>query len=458
MRFREHTSSILVAALSSFFGAGLIQATGLISDIFGGEDSPTVQSALFPVAAVFIGLAMYTGAIVTSNTFGTIVAGRTRTIALMRLVGASAAQLRRSVAREGLVVGAIGSVIGAVIAVSLSLGIIRWQVDAGNMPDVAYRIVDPLVLLPIAAVVLTTWIASLVGSRRVLDVSPVQATAGAQEPGVEEAKSRTVRNVFALVLVIGGAALLALGVLVGLVSPLGLFIAFFGGIGSFTGIVLGAHLVMPAVLRAVGHLFGRSAPARLAAANAVRYPARSTRNTIGLVIGVTLVTTFSVAAASYQAMIGEAIGLTAEETAQANQALAITFGILSALIGFSAVIAAVGMVNNLSLTVLQRTRELGLLRALGFTTGQVRRMIVAESAQMVIAAVGLGPVLGVFYGWAAAQSLLASILGTGVVLPTLPWLLIGGVVIGGAVLALVASVAPSRRATSVTPVRALSVS
>lgn len=457
MRFREHTSSILVAALSSFFGAGLIQATGLISDLFGAEDSPSVQAGLLSVAGVFIGLAMYTGAVVTSNTFGTIVAGRTRTIALMRLVGASAAQLRRSVAREGLVVGAIGSVIGAIVAIAVSTGIIRWQVGAGNLPDLAYRVIDPLVLLPMAAVVLTTWLASLVGSRRVLDVSPVQATAGAQEPGVEEAKKRIVRNVIALVFVIGGGALLALGILVGLVSPLGLFIAFFGGVGSFTGIVLGAHLVMPVVLRAVGRLLGGSASAKLAAANAVRYPARSTRSTIGLVIGVTLVVTFSVAAASYQSMIGQAVGLTPEQTAQADQGLAITFGVLSALIGFSAVIAAVGMVNNLSLTVLQRTRELGLLRALGFTKRQVRTMIAAESAQMVVAAVGLGLALGIFYGWAAAQSLLASLLGTGIVLPTMPWVLIAGVVVGGALLALLASVAPSRRATATSPVRALTV-
>jgi len=457
MRTGEHVSSILVAALSSFFGVGLIQATGLITDIFDGSGGEGVQSALVAVASVFIGLAMYTGAVVTANTFGTIIAGRARTIALMRLVGASASQLRRSVSREGLAVGAIGSVIGAVIAVLVTVGLVRWQVGEGNLPDVAYRIVDPLVVLPIVAVVLTTWIASRVGSRRVLDVSPIQATTGAQEAGVEDAKRKTLRNYLALTLVVLGTGLLLLGVVVGFVSPLGLLIAFLGGVVSFTGIVLGAHLVMPAVLHATGRLLGRSAAATLAASNAVRYPERSTRNTVGLVIGVTLVVTFSVAAASYQAMLSEAIGLSPDEIAQAAQALAITFGVLSALIGFSAVIAAVGLVNNLSLTVLQRTRELGLLRALGFTRGQVRRMIVAESAQMVLAAVGLGLVLGVFYGWAAAQSMLASLLNTGLVVPSMPWLMIGGIVLGGVVLAIVASVVPTRRATQISPVRALQV-
>lgn len=89
--------------------------------------------------------------------------------------------------------------------------------------------------------------------------------------------------------------------------------------------------------------------------------------------------------------------------------------------GFSALIAAVGMVNNLSLNVLQRTRELGLLRALGFTARQIRRMILIESAQLSGAAVAVGLALGTIYGWAGAQSLIGSIPGSpGIVLPTVP--------------------------------------
>jgi putative ABC transport system permease protein len=107
--------------------------------------------------------------------------------------------------------------------------------------------------------------------------------------------------------------------------------------------------------------------------------------------------------------------------------------------------------------VLQRTRELGLLRALGFTARQVRGMILAESAQMSVASVGLGLVLGVGYGWAAAQSLLGSLSGTGLVWPTMPWNMLGILVVGAAVLAGLAAVAPSRRATAVSPVAALAV-
>jgi putative ABC transport system permease protein len=115
-------------------------------------------------------------------------------------------------------------------------------------------------------------------------------------------------------------------------------------------------------------------------------------------------------------------------------------------------------VNNLSLSVLQRTRELGLLRALGFTARQLREMIRAESAQLTIAAAAVGLVLGTFYGWVGAQSLLASLPeSNGLVAPVVPLWLIAIVVVAAGALTLVASIAPARRATRITPIVALAV-
>src|SRR5690606_27911570 len=149
------------------------------------------------------------------------------------------------------------------------------------------------------------------------------------------------------------------------------------GLSSFTGIAIGAHIVMPPVLRLSGRLLGRGPAASLASANASQFPERSARSTIGLVIGVTLVTMFAVALASYRAMTLTYFAGDAAAEATFEQALAITTGIFTGLVGFSGIIAAVGIVNTLSLSVLQRTRELGLLRALGLTGSQVRRMVLA---------------------------------------------------------------------------------
>lgn len=458
---KDHGPSILVAALSSAFGVALLQITSVLSliirnDEVTGSSSTAVPLLLGLVATLFIVIAVFVGAIVTANTFATIVAGRTRTIALYRLIGSSAAAQRRTVSREGLVVGVLGSLFGAVVGILLVAVIVAVSVATGLLPSLAYTYFEAILLLPTATVVLTTWLASWIGSRRVLVVSPMQATGAAVDASREEVSDRRGRNRVAVALFVLGICLLVLGILAGLVSPAGVLIGMAGGVLSFSGVVLGAHLVMPPALRLVGGLFGSSAPARLAAENAVRYPDRSSRSTIGLVIGVTLVTMFAVATETYQAILVAAQQQNPDVYGGVDTVLLITVMVFSVLMGFSALIAAVGMVNNLSLSVLQRTRELGLLRALGFTVQQVRRMILTEAAQLTVAAVAVGLTLGIFYGWAGAQSLLGATLEQpGLVAPAIPLALIAVMVAGAVILTLIASLAPSRRATSVAPVVAL---
>lgn len=460
--WREHVPSVLVSTLSAAFGVTLLEVTTVLSQSIAANDvtggSATLGFLLTIVAFVFIAIAIYVSAIVTANTCATVIAGRTSTIALLRLIGSSASAQRKAVAREGLRVGALGALLG-MIAGTASTGILLTIAIARDViPGIGYHFLPPVVFLPVVAVILSTWLASWIGSRRVLDVSPIEATGSAVERSTEEAAHRRGRNVAAAVLFAAGVAALLLGILVGLVSPLGVLIGVVGGILSFTGLVLGAQVVMPVALRLTGRMFGRSAPARLAAENAVRYPERSSRSTIGLVIGVTLVTMFAVAESSMQAMIAAAHRAEPETYQGTDSVLTSVVVIFSVLIGFSALIAAIGMVNTLSLSVLQRTREIGLLRALGFTARQVRSMILVESAQLTIAAIVVGLVLGTFYGWAGAQSLLATVRGgPGLVPPVLPLALLAAVVAGSAALIAAASIAPSRRATRIAPIAALSV-
>jgi putative ABC transport system permease protein len=459
---REHAPSVLVAALSSAFGVCLLQVTGALATVIGSEgrsQSPAVAIFLTTVALVFIAIAVYVGAIVTANTFATIVAGRTRTIALMRLIGATARQQRLAVARDGLTVGIVGALIGVVVGTAASIALIEISVASDLLPRLAYGYLEPVILIPIAAVVLTTWLASWIGSRRVLVVSPMEATGAANARDREEAAGGTARRVLAIVLFALGTGLLVLGMLVGLVSPAGVLVGVAGGILSFSGVVLGAALVMPPALRMVGRMLGRGPTARLAAENAVRNPERAARTTIGLVIGVALITMFVVASASFSRMLELASAeQPAEVQAGTNQLVNVTVTIFSVLIGFSALIAALGLVNTLSLSVIQRTRELGLLRALGFTSGQVRQLIRAESAQLSITAILVGLILGVGYGWAGAQALCGSIDGVpGLVLPVVPVWLLAAVVVAAALLTFAASIAPTRRATRISPIAALAV-
>ncbi|GAA1665625.1 ABC transporter permease [Microbacterium lacus] len=464
LRERGMGASILVAAISSAFGVVLISTTDYIAaflraDPFVG-DSDTLAFVLSFLTVLLVGVAVYVAAIVTANTFATVIAGRTRRIALLRLIGASARGQRAEVARQGLIVGALGAMLGlvggtAIAAIGLGAADAAWGL---SVPD--FALVQPVLLVPAVIVALTTWAAAWAGSRRVLAVTPLQALGGAVEASREQITARTGRNVGAAVLLVSGAALLAAGVAIGLVIPLGVIVAFVGGILSFTGLALGATLVMPPVLRLVGRLFGRSATARLAAENALRYPERSSRMAIGVVMGVTLVTMFAVAIESVKVLLTRAGGgsLPVELASVLDSFSAIMMG----LVAVSAVIAGVGLVNLLTIGVVQRRRELGLLRALGVSNAQVRRMVLLEAAHVTIAALGTGLVLGIAYGWAGAQSLLGSVrvdpdqtTSMTLVWPAVPPGPLVAVVAATTVLTLVAAVVPTRLATRVAPVEAL---
>ncbi|KQR44639.1 FtsX-like permease family protein [Frigoribacterium sp. CFBP 8754] len=456
----EHRPSILVTTLATTFGVALVGATRVLDQALRADpvagDSATVGQMLGVVAVVVIGIALYVGAVVTANTFATIVAGRTSTIALMRLLGSSSRQQRRAVAGEGLVVGLVGAALGAVLGSVLVVVAVAVLVGRGTLPDLPYSVVSATALAPAVVVVATTLAAAWVGSRKVLAVTPLQAIGTAQESPAHEAPRRVLRTVVSAALVVVGGALLAAGVVTGLADATGVVVAFLGGVVSFTGVVVGAHLVMPLALRGVGRLGGSGAVARLAAENAVRHPERSTRATVGIVIGVTLVSTLAVALGTLRAVIESMTAADPEYFAELDALFSTTLLVVTALVGFSALIAAVGLVNDVSLSVLQRRRELGLLRTLGATARQVRLMVLLEAAQMTVAAVLLGLLLGVVYGWAGAQSLLGSAAGE-LVVPQVPVGLVVALVVAAAALALVSSAVPARRATSVPPVVATAV-
>lgn len=465
LRERGMGASILVAALSAAFGGVLVEATAYIGAMLQSDpyigDSGTLAVVVAILSVLLIGVALYVAAIVTANTFSTVVAGRVREIALMRLIGATARSQRVQVARRGLIVGVIGSVIGVVVGrVVAASGIFLAERLLGTAPE---AIPVPIaIVVPAIGVALTTWAAAWIGSRRVLEVTPLQAIGGSVQRTHEDAAARPARHIGALLLLILGTALLVFGVFVGLVTPLGVVIAFFGGLLSFTGISLSAVVFMPPLLRLVGRMMGRSATARLAAENALRHPERSSRMAIGVVMGVSLVTMFAVAFESVKALLTQAAG------GRLDPQFTIIFdgfaAVMMVLVGISAVIAAVGLVNLLTIGVVQRRRELGLLRAIGLSNRQVRQMVLLEGLHVTVTATAAGLVLGVLYGWIAAQSLLGSVRmppdfeGTaGLIAPAVPWLPIVVIVVATAVLTLTAAVAPTRLATRVAPVEALAV-
>ncbi|MDH5314010.1 MAG: FtsX-like permease family protein, partial [Actinomycetota bacterium] len=80
-------------------------------------------------------------------------------------------------------------------------------------------------------------------------------------------------------------------------------------------------------------------------------------------------------------------------------------GLVTALLAMAIVIALFGIVNTLGLSIYERTRELGLLRAVGMSRVQVKRMIRWESIIIAVFGAVLGIVIGILFGWALQQAL-----------------------------------------------------
>ncbi|TCC56491.1 ABC transporter permease [Kribbella pittospori] len=125
------------------------------------------------------------------------------------------------------------------------------------------------------------------------------------------------------------------------------------------------------------------------------------------------------------------------------------------LLGVSVLIALVGVGNTLSLSVLERTRENALLRAMGLTRRQLRGMLAVESLLMALVAAALGIVLGLIYGWTGTSALMGGQTVDGGVEYAVPGTLLVAIAAVAAVAGLLASVLPARRAAKVAPAGAL---
>lgn len=149
------------------------------------------------------------------------------------------------------------------------------------------------------------------------------------------------------------------------------------------------------------------------------------------------------------------VGGAAPQRDQIDTILHTMFLVVTALLAVAVLIALVGIANTLALSVLERTRESAVLRALGLTRGQLRAMLSAEAVLLAGVGLVLGVLLGTLYGWAGARALLYGAAPvSGVVVPSAQ---IATIAVVAIVAALLASVLPGRRATRIAPAAAMAV-
>lgn len=125
------------------------------------------------------------------------------------------------------------------------------------------------------------------------------------------------------------------------------------------------------------------------------------------------------------------------------------------LLGIAVAIALVGIANTVGLSVLERGREHALLRALGLTRRQLRRVLAAEGLLLAVVAAALGTVLGATYGWLGVLTIVRTAVPDAPLV--VPWAELGAVVLVAALAGLAACVLPARKAARVAPAQGLTL-
>jgi len=133
--------------------------------------------------------------------------------------------------------------------------------------------------------------------------------------------------------------------------------------------------------------------------------------------------------------------------AQANQVLAM----IQILLALAIIVAVLGVVNTLALSVLERTRELGLLRAVGLGRWQTMRMVTVEAVVISL----FGAVLGLGTGIGLGAAVVRALRGEGITEFALPWTQMITYLVCAGLVGVVAAVAPAIRAASINVLRAI---
>ncbi|WP_334138675.1 ABC transporter permease, partial [Corynebacterium variabile] len=125
--------------------------------------------------------------------------------------------------------------------------------------------------------------------------------------------------------------------------------------------------------------------------------------------------------------------------------------VVYALSALAVIVAVLGVANTLALSVAERRREIGMLRAVGATRGLIRRTITVEAVLTSV----YGAVVGVLAGLGAGFAVLGVLGDVGLTSVIVPWAVVAGVLVGSVVVGVVSALAPAVRAARTPPLDAV---
>jgi putative ABC transport system permease protein len=297
------------AALKRALGRGYDVRTGKEAAAQQAHDLSSDLGFLRTALLVFAGVSLIVGGFLIFNTFAVTVAQRTREFALLRVLGASRAQLLRSVLIETLVIGLVASILGVLAGIALAPGLAAMLKAFGLDLGTTGLVVSPgTVIAGMLVGLIATMVSGFIPARRATRVEPVTAMRESVTPGAGRIGRRRVA---------GALALEAAGVLA-------LFVGLFGGTGSSNGdasllglgallMVFGLALIAPVLVRPLARVIGaplartQGLTGVLARENAIRQPQRTAVTAAALMVGLALVVLVTIFAAGLKGSVSNVI-------------------------------------------------------------------------------------------------------------------------------------------------------
>ncbi|MEO6651288.1 MAG: ABC transporter permease, partial [Ilumatobacteraceae bacterium] len=223
------------------------------------------------ILLIFALVAMFVGAFIINNTFSITVAQRTREMALLRAIGASGRQVKRSVLIEASIVGVVASAAGLLAGAGVATGLMKLMSQFGiDLPDGPMQISGPALAMSLGVGVAVTTLSAWLPARRAAKIAPIDAM---RSVSVDDSASSTRRTTLGAIVTVAGVGAVLAGLTLDEFTVVGA-----GAFATFAGVAI----LGPVLARPVAHLLGvplklRGVSGEIATRNAIRSPKRTAR-------------------------------------------------------------------------------------------------------------------------------------------------------------------------------------